>query len=823
MQQQQQQQHERPRHRGEPDKTSDREHYRPHNLPVESAHRHVERHVSTRVDREHGGRATPAVTPPPVPPSASSPALKSSSAAASTSTSPALKSAAASTSPSINKSAAVSSAQLQHHSSHRKGAPEVGSSSKLAISEEVPKIVPKKSSSKRKHPALHEAVLEGTDQVLEVLQSSDVNTRSPVDSSTALHVAAGTGSRSIVKILVEAGAMIDLQDENDNTPLHVAIANSHSKVAIMLLPVCTQRVINKRNVYGDTALHIAAAQSLVEVVKALLDSSSSANPNIANEKGLTPLHVAIEKNNTPIVQLLLAAKADPNAVGPQQQSPLHMAVHDKERSDIVALLLKSKANPHAVDADGKIPLFYAVRQHFDGITNQLTQTEFSGDICLVYEIKQQMLIEEHHKNRTLSTADSTVAPTLTVATATATATATTTAATTTTSATPTKEASEAPIDRYGFYGRGGDTSPAAIKKELERAVKWNKLMKNWEKAKPKIVHGRCVKGIPDRCRGEAWKLLAGVPEIRDKNPTIYKLLLASQPPPRVASQLDLDIKRAHLQHEMFHQTFGSGQITLFNVLRAYSVYDPVLGYTQGMADIAGFLLMYMTEEDAFWMLVQLMKDKYGLRAMLSEGFPGLYRVGYIQEHMLQETFSEMQSFLKKKGLTDFIAPYLMEWYMLAYLRILPFELTLRVFDVFLCEGYTWLFSVALGIFKMFAKDIFGEKDECLLQQKLKDIGKCFVDTQVAPTIFVKFAEKNKCKSSHLMRFGAEYDAIQQQKERLKPAAATATAASAPIKLSHSSSTTSLKSGTSTTASTSTSTSKTHAATPSNLAKKGRGN
>lgn len=46
-----------------------------------------------------------------------------------------------------------------------------------------------------------------------------------------------------------------------------------------------------------------------------------------------------------------------------------------------------------------------------------------------------------------------------------------------------------------------------------------------------------------------------------------------------------------------------GQAALRRVLRAYSYYDPEVGYCQGMNFIAGMFLTVMSEEEAFWLLV----------------------------------------------------------------------------------------------------------------------------------------------------------------------------------------------------------------------------
>ena len=43
-----------------------------------------------------------------------------------------------------------------------------------------------------------------------------------------------------------------------------------------------------------------------------------------------------------------------------------------------------------------------------------------------------------------------------------------------------------------------------------------------------------------------------------------------------------------------------GDECLRRVLGAYALHNPALGYTQGMSSYAAVLLLYMSEEDAFW-------------------------------------------------------------------------------------------------------------------------------------------------------------------------------------------------------------------------------
>ena len=53
---------------------------------------------------------------------------------------------------------------------------------------------------------------------------------------------------------------------------------------------------------------------------------------------------------------------------------------------------------------------------------------------------------------------------------------------------------------------------------------------------------------------------------------------------------------------------GDGLAELGRVLSAYSVYNPEVGYCQGMNFVVALLLLTASEVDVFWMLVALVED-----------------------------------------------------------------------------------------------------------------------------------------------------------------------------------------------------------------------
>lgn len=52
--------------------------------------------------------------------------------------------------------------------------------------------------------------------------------------------------------------------------------------------------------------------------------------------------------------------------------------------------------------------------------------------------------------------------------------------------------------------------------------------------------------------------------------------------------------RTFPNHTYFMSPFGPGQLALYNLLKAYSLLDPEVGYCQGLCFVAGVLLLHVS-------------------------------------------------------------------------------------------------------------------------------------------------------------------------------------------------------------------------------------
>jgi ankyrin repeat protein len=114
-----------------------------------------------------------------------------------------------------------------------------------------------------------------------------------------LHYAARSGSQSLVQLLLEYKADVDIPEALGNTPLICAAEQANEGTAKVLLNYNAN--IGARNWEGQTALHVAATggEKHVSIVKLLLDNG--ADIEAPDECGRTPIDGA---HHPSVVQVL---------------------------------------------------------------------------------------------------------------------------------------------------------------------------------------------------------------------------------------------------------------------------------------------------------------------------------------------------------------------------------------------------------------------------------------------------------------------------------------------------------------------------------------
>ncbi|KAL4084227.1 hypothetical protein QTP88_028053 [Uroleucon formosanum] len=258
-------------------------------------------------------------------------------------------------------------------------------------------------------------------------------------------------------------------------------------------------------------------------------------------------------------------------------------------------------------------------------------------------------------------------------------------------------------DRHGFLGGAQYLNESkhmiSANKTIERERKWLNMTANWDKQMIrsfKKVQNRCRKGIPQSIRPRAWLYLTKANKLLDQKKNLY-FKLCDQPGDRKwIEDIRKDLHRQFPYHEMFVDQDGTGQKELFNVLKAYTILNPVIGYCQAQAPIAAFLLMHMPAEQAFWCFVSICDDY--LCDYYSPGMETLIRDGNILFALLKEREPKIYKLLKKQSIDPIM--YMTEWFLCAFTRTLPWPTLLRFWDIFLFDGVKTFFKMGLIMIKI---------------------------------------------------------------------------------------------------------------------------
>ena len=160
-----------------------------------------------------------------------------------------------------------------------------------------------------------------------------------------LHEATRDGDLAQVRALIDAGADLDAQGDNGETPLITAITGGHVLVTSLLIDRGAD--IQARNKGGFTPLHAAAYANLAEIAEKLLDRGADIKDQM-NKAGVTPLSVASEEGHPDLVKVLIVHGADLEVAEMNGYTPLTRALW-RSQKEVVALLQRSGAKCQPVE------------------------------------------------------------------------------------------------------------------------------------------------------------------------------------------------------------------------------------------------------------------------------------------------------------------------------------------------------------------------------------------------------------------------------------------------------------------------------------------
>jgi hypothetical protein len=217
--------------------------------------------------------------------------------------------------------------------------------------------------------------------------------------------------------------------------------------------------------------------------------------------------------------------------------------------------------------------------------------------------------------------------------------------------------------------------------------------------KDERLHQLVRRGIPHAFRGEMWLVLSGA-WYDMPTQSYYRGLLKSLDrgtsgvKPSVLEEIEKDLHRSLPEHPAYQSTVGIN--ALRRVLCAYSVRNPIIGYAQSMNIITSVFLLYLKEEEAFWLLCclceRVLPEHYG------KNLVGAVIDQKCFDELVKQKIPTVHSALTRAGMS--LSMFSVPWFVCLFVNTLPLDSALRCLDAFWYEGPPLLFKMGLAVLQM---------------------------------------------------------------------------------------------------------------------------
>ncbi|XP_026550617.1 small G protein signaling modulator 3 isoform X3 [Notechis scutatus] len=313
------------------------------------------------------------------------------------------------------------------------------------------------------------------------------------------------------------------------------------------------------------------------------------------------------------------------------------------------------------------------------------------------------------------------------------------------------EQPEIRYDEFGFrVGKEDSTEPPSkllgnsLIEEPQQRLKWQAHLEfthnhdvgdlTWDKIEVSLphsdkLHSLVLAGIPHSMRPQLWMRLSGALLKKRNSEMSYREIVknSSNDETIAAKQIEKDLLRTMPSNACFSNMNSIGVPRLRRILRGLAWLYPEIGYCQGTGMVVASLLLFLEEEDAFWMMCAIIEDMVPA-SYFSTTLMGVQTDQRVLRHLIVQYLPQLDKLLQEHDIE--LSLITLHWFLTSFASVVHIKLLLRIWDYFFYQGSIVLFQVTLGMLSLKEDELTQSENSASIFNTLSDIPSQIEDPDV---------------------------------------------------------------------------------------------
>ncbi|KAH6943412.1 hypothetical protein HPB50_021344 [Hyalomma asiaticum] len=248
----------------------------------------------------------------------------------------------------------------------------------------------------------------------------------------------------------------------------------------------------------------------------------------------------------------------------------------------------------------------------------------------------------------------------------------------------------------------------------------------WDKVEPHLPHTPKLQGllheggIPHSLRPQLWMHLSGAARKKRQAGLTYREVVRASANDHLltSKQIEKDLLRTMPSNACFSHATSTGIPRLRRVLRGLAWLYPDIGYCQGTSMIAASLLLFLEEEDAFWMLCTIVEDLLPA-SYYSSTLAGVQADQRVLRALVTACLPDLDALLKEHDIE--LSLITLHWFLTLFASVVPMRVLLRIWDLLFYDGSIVLFQVLLGMLSSKESELRSLENSAQIFNALSDL------------------------------------------------------------------------------------------------------